>query len=442
MNKKISKMLLLATSLFIIGFLAMDTSRVMATVPYMSERVNVTPTGAKTMTGTGESDVSVSQDGRYVAFGTDGDDIIAGDTNNWWDIFVRDRKLGVTVRATLSETGAELIGRTDSDFKMSANGRFVLFAYRDADITSGPSNGKYQLYVRDLKNNTTEIAALTSTGGLSDINLSVLHSDISADGRYIVFSTDSSIMVPGDTNGRNDVFIRDRKLGTTELMSKDAIGSFGNGGSTYPSVSCDGAYVTFRSDATNLVANDINGHADVFLVDRASNNSIKNITISANGVSSRSKMSCNGETLILQSVASNLVPGDTNGVQDIFAYNMADESFQRVSLDTSGGEISSMATISVNNSISFSGRYVIFETNASLDSIDTNGTGDVYLRDLVDATTQIVTLRNNGAPSSRHSNRGAISLDGRTVVFMNLQDLIGGGGLDFSRNVYAAPTGI
>lgn len=441
MKKINSRCIYLLASLLFVGILLINNTIVVAVVPYLSERVHLTPTGGIPAGYVAGGTTSVSQDGRYVAFVSDANDIVVGDTNNWPDAFVRDRKLGTTIRASLSSTGAQLLSGT-TEAKMSDNGRYVLFTYRNTDATSDPTNGKYQVYIRDLKNNTTELAIVGSTGGLSSSNLSLENVDISADGRYVVFTALAADMTPG-SGTLGGVFIRDRKLGTTKLLSKSITTGLASGNVGRPVISCDGSYVAFEGTASDLVPGDTNGFKDIFLVDRINNNLISNITISGNGSSyGQLDVSCNGEVLVFVSIASNLVTGDTNGVNDVFAYSMIDQSIQRVSVDSSGNEITSTQSRTEKSSVDFSGRYVIFRTSAGLVSNDTNGLDDIYLRDLVDGVTQVVTLKNNGAPSTRQSNYQAISRDGRYVIFDNSEDLIGSGGLMPGGSPYIAPTGI
>lgn len=327
----------LVVSLLASAVLLLDNTHVFAIVPYINERVNVSSAGSQMTTGNLQDPAIISQDGRYVAFSTNESSLVSGDTNNNVDIFVRDRKLGTTVRANVSSTDAELSLGYTSGYKMSANGRFVIFASNNTNVVSGDTNGATDLFIRDLKNNTTERVSLTSTGGQSTGGTGG-EADISADGRYIVFLTAASDFVSGDTNGVTDVFVRDRKLGTTTLLSKSNAGILSNTQSRWPSISCDGSYVTFVSNATNLVASDTNGVRDVFLVDRIAGDSVTNITVNANGEvgNSFADISCNGEILVFRSEASNLVSGDTNSSPDIFAFNLADSTFERVNVDSAG----------------------------------------------------------------------------------------------------------
>ncbi len=429
----------------VIGGVTLQTSLATATMPYIFERVNLTHLGAQMSSTSNIQDPPIlSQDGRYVAFSTNDPNIVNGDSNNAPDVFVRDRKLGQNVRANVSDTGAQLPLGTEG-FKMSANGRFVAFKHYVQVTSMYASNGMWQVYVRDLKNNTTETVSLSTTGDLSNSSISFF--DISADGRFVTFSTDASNLVSGDTNNFSDIFIRDRKLGTTTLISKNSSGFVGNGSSVKPAISCDGSYVAFISSASDLAAGDTNGFADVFLVDRLSNDNITNITINGNnssGGSGEVDLSCNGSTVVFQSHASNLVANDTNSKLDLFAFNMVDSLIQRVNLDSSNSQSStSIIQDRSTNVVDFSGRYIVFASNATdLTTGDTNGKTDVFLRDIVDGTTQIVTRRNSSTQTSDASYYSSISLDGSEVIFMSHDGGLVGGDTNNNGDIFTAKTGI
>ena len=447
--RKVSRLktkVILAMSLLISTVLIIGSTNASATVPYITERVNLTPSSTQSTTSGNVQDAPVlSQDGRYVAFATSASDIVAGDTNNSPDIFVRDRKLGATVRANLTNSGAELPTGYGGSYKMSANGRFVLFTYRDSPLYV---NNKWQLYLRDLKNNSTERVSITATGGIPDNSISFF--DISADGRYVVFTTGATNVVSGDTNNALDIFVRDRKLGTTALLSKPNSGGIADGSSSKPSISCDGSYVVFSSQATNLVTGDTNGAQDLFLVDRIANNTISNLTINGNStngsnVSGDVDISCNGERVVFISHASNLVLGDTNNERDVFAYSMVNNSFERVNVDSSGNQTSGSTLYGLStNSIDFSGRYVAFVAgDDSLVTGDTNGTGDVFLRDIIDGTTQIISKRDASTQTTYNgSTYYTISLDGREVAFPSADTGLVSGDTNGTSDIFVSKTGI
>ena len=162
------------------------------------------------------------------------------------------------------------------------------------------------------------MASEASVGG----NKASFAPDVSATGRYVVFASDATNLVAGDTNGKRDVFLRDLQTGTTRLVSRGINGAKGNGPSYFPSVSNDGRYVAFMSDATNLVPGDTNGVTDAFRTDLSTGKTIRvSVATSgqrANGASGGVRMSANGDALVFGSAATNLAPRDTNNVNDVF----------------------------------------------------------------------------------------------------------------------------
>lgn len=443
MKSKLKIGALLVFSLVGSASLILESSRVSAVVPYINERVNLTNAGSQMASGNLQDRPQISQDGRYVAFSTTDTTIVSGDTNGNPDIFVRDRKLGTTVRANVSSAGAELSLGYSSGFKMSPNGRFVIFASKNNNVVPGDTNGVRDLFIRDLKNSTTERVSLTHTGGQS-AGAAEGEADVSADGRYVVFISAASDFVAGDTNGSYDIFVRDRKLDTTTLLSKSNSGMIANAQARWPSISCDGSYVTFVSGATNLVSDDTNGFSDVFLVDRIAGDEITNITLSGNGAvgSSYADVSCNGEKILLRSDASNLVAGDTNGVADIFMYNLFDGDFERVNVDSAGSQTSQPPQGPSMHAMDFSGRYVTFATNEALTPEDMNNVHDIFLRDTHDGTTQRVSKRSSATETSNLSTDPFMSLDGREVLFTSWDTGLVPGDTNGIPDIFVSKTGI
>ena len=222
--------------------------------------------GAAGLQGNNVSDeASISANGRYVAFESDASNLVSGDTNGYADVFVRDRKLHKTIRVSVSSAGVQG-DNISADPSISANGRIVAFVSLADNLGPGDSNAFLDVYARDRKLHKTARVSV-GTAGQQGNNDSYVPS-ISADGRYVAFESDASTLVPGDSNGHTDVFVRDRKLHKTVRVSVGTTGVQGNGPSYVPSISADGRYVAFTSDASNFVAGDSNGYSDVFVRDR------------------------------------------------------------------------------------------------------------------------------------------------------------------------------
>jgi Tol biopolymer transport system component len=262
---------------------------------------------------------SVSANGRFVAFDSAATNLVAGDTNGTSDVFVRNTVAGTTIRVSVKSDGtqADLASERPS---ISDDGRFVAFETLSALVPSD-TNGSVDIYVWDRATGSTSPVSVTSKGlfvpGQSRA------AAISGDGTKVAFWSDASSLVPGDTNGREDVFIRDLSAGTTVRVSLGAGGVQANGGSRDPSLTTDGSMVAFYSHATNLVANDTNAFSDIFVVTPATGAitraSRSTFGIQSNGPSVDSDISGNGLVVVFFSWASNLVSNDTNGVAEVFA---------------------------------------------------------------------------------------------------------------------------
>lgn len=242
-----------------------DNSGVDVFVRDLRAGTTVRATVAATPSGAGGGFApSISATGRYVAFLSDAGDVVAGDTNEEGDVFVRDLSAGTTTRVNVSSSGAQAEGGICclDGVTISATGRYVAFTTFADNLTPGDTAGM-DLFVRDRVAGTTTRASLTSTGG--ELNGDAEDPSISADGRYVAFASRATNAVPRDTNNRSDVFVRDRLAGRTTLVSVSTTGTQGNDDSAYPALSADGRAVVFGSRASNLVAGDTNEASDVFL---------------------------------------------------------------------------------------------------------------------------------------------------------------------------------
>jgi Tol biopolymer transport system component len=365
-------------------------------------------------------DPSVSADGRYVAFVSEADNLVPGDTNLQSDIFVHDRLSGAIERVSVDSSGNQ--GNTNSDTpSISADGRFVAFESYADNLVPGDTNHRRDVFVHDRLSGTTELVSVDS-GGLQGDDISIAPS-ISADGRYVAFQSDAHNLVPGgDTNAGPDTFVHDRLSGTTERMSVDSGGVQGDGASTAPSISADGRYVAFQSSSHNLAPGaDTNASPDIFVHDRLSGATerVSNDPSGAagSGSSSAPSISADGRYVAFVSEANDLVPGDTNGQSDIFVHDRLNGTIERVSLD-SGGVQANGANGFSRPPISADGRFVAFDgSSTNLVSGDTNGFFDVFVRDRSSGTTERLSVSSNGVQGDSDSSQPSISADGRYVAF-------------------------
>jgi Tol biopolymer transport system component len=262
---------------------------------------------------------AISDNGRFVAFYSYASDLVPDDGNGFPDIFVHDRKLGTTELISSDSDGNEGTGSSFSP-DISANGRYIVYGSESANLVPGDNNFDFDIFIHDRKLGTTERISV-SPGGADALGPS-FDPDISANGRFVTYSSLASGLVPEDDDNASDVFVYDREKGTTELVSVSSNGTEGNLGSAQPTISDDGRYVTFQSDATNLVPGDDNNATDVFVRDRETDTttllSVARGGTTGNGGSFEPAISGNGHYVAYTSSASDLVSDDDNGFFDIF----------------------------------------------------------------------------------------------------------------------------
>jgi len=343
------------------------------------ERVSVDSAGTQ---GNGDSAYAgISADGRFVSFASRSTNLVPGDTNNWQDTFVRDRLLGTTERVSLSSSGLQ--GNKDSfGGSVSADGRYVAFMSQASNIVTPDYVSTLDCFVRDRLNGTTLRVSNTYAGGPG--NLHSYWPVISADGRFVAFHSAASNIIATDFNGTIDVFVYDMASGVNQLVSRSSAGVQGDFASSYPSISADGRFVAFHSIALNLVPGDTNMLQDVFVRDLVGGTT-ERISLGAGGVQADADcgwavISADGNSVSFESAATNLVPGDTNNSVDIFLADHSRATLERVDLDNAGLQANAGC---VGSSVSADGRWVAFASSATnLVPADSNGVDDIFVRDL------------------------------------------------------------
>jgi Tol biopolymer transport system component len=387
----------LTTAAGLIGLGAMILPATAQTI----ERVSI-PTGGGQANGDSGAYTAISADGRFVAFPSFATNLVPGDTNNTTDVFVHDRQTGVTTLVSVDSAGNQLGGQQTA---ISADGRFVVFG----------SNG---LFVHDRQTGETSQVNVASDG--TQGNGTSQFPAISADGRFVAFASNATNLVPGDTNGVPDIFVHDRQTGATTRVSVDSAGNQGNSNSEIPSISADGRFVVFDSFATNLVPG---GTVDlqIFLHDRASGHT-EQVSVDSAGSQPNlfsgelASISADGRFVAFESFASNLVAGDTNGNPDVFVRDRLTGQVERVSVDSAGNQGNSY---SFQPAISANGRFVAFYSVATnlVASGPTNGQAQVYVHDRTTHRTELVSVNSIGVQGNNGSFAPAISADGQFVAF-------------------------
>jgi Tol biopolymer transport system component len=326
-----------------------------------------------------------------------------------------------TTRESVASSGAQgLFWSFMGD--MTPEGRFVVFMSFADDLVANDTNGCEDIFLRDRLSGTTRLVSVSS-GGAQGAGSS-LDPDVSDDGRWIVFQSTAPNLVPGDANGKSDVFLHDASTGATTRISVDAAGGDANDSSFDPTISGDGRFAAFTSLGTDLASGDTNGSADVFVRDlQTGTTTIVSVSAAGalgNGPSHSPTLSSTGRYVVFGSLAGNLVPGDTAGVLDVFVRDLATGEVTRASVGSGGVEATGSSTCEIA-SISPDGRFLPFTSEATnLVPGDTNGKADVFLRDFQTGTTTLVSVDTLGAQGDGSSFHGLVTPDGRYVAFSSV----------------------
>jgi Tol biopolymer transport system component len=326
---------------------------------------------------------SISATGRYVVFISSALNL-AQPVISWpaplANVFLRDLSNGSTTVVSLGASGQAANGSSDSA-SVSSDGRYVAFTSQGTNLTTPAGSGHVEVYLRDMIAGTTTRVTVPPSSPSSFPNGSSTQVSISASGDWIAFASGASNLIAGDVNSVQDIFLYSRLSASLSGVTVNPLNLIGNGESHSPRVSDTGEFVAFYSSASNLTPGDTNANLDVFVWERADDTftraSRSAAGASGNGASYGGSVSSDGVWVAFASSASNLVTGDTNGGGDVFRKNLATGAIERVSVSSAGQQASGS---SATSSCSSDGRFVAFESSAaSLVPGDTNGAGDVFL---------------------------------------------------------------
>ncbi len=363
----------------------------------------------------------VSGDGRYVAFQSDATNLTPINLGGFINVFVYDRLAGTTVLASLPPAGGTFAGASTCP-AISADGRYVVFQTTEGFLTV--------VYRRDLATNTTVMASESSADGPPADGC--FNPCVSGDGRYVTFHSSSWDLIanpPG--NFYYDLYRRDMNTaasaGGNELVNFDAGGSEPSVDSGWATLSADGRYVAFETEA-GIDAADNNGAWDVYVRDMQQTAAAGLVRVSADlaigdsdGNSHNPSISADGNWVAFESLATNLVPGDTNTLCDVFLAARSGGPIRRVSVHSSGAQAQGgFGAGSAWASVSGDGRFVAFHSDTfNLVDGDTNQAADVFVHDVVSGTTTRASVRTFGGQSGLNqvSRFASISDDGRFVAF-------------------------
>ncbi|MDH6624995.1 Tol biopolymer transport system component [Streptomyces sp. LBL] len=393
-----------------------------------TERVSVTAEGgqANDFSGVG----GISANGRYIAFASSATNLVPGDSNGFSDIFVKDLHTGTIERVNVADDGSQADNEALT-YSMSANGRYIAFSSYADNLAPGDTPDALDVFVHDRLTGRTEVLVKAGVAWAQTDEPS-----ISANGRYVAFTSSRSDLVPGDTNDRRDVFVRDRWKKTTERVSVADDGTQTDGFSEGAAISADGTRIGFRTQFS-LDGDDEAGarpdapgvrrpEAFIFYVHDTRSGRTVLAAHTGDGVPVAVRgdigLSPDGRYALYASEWPEIVPGDTNDKRDVFAKDLVTRATRRLTLAYDGSEPNDHsaggAALSADN------RHVVFTSSAdNLVPGDTNGVADAFVRDLVTGEVQRVDVTEDGAQSDRAQRTSpVVDAFGRTVAFTSAED--------------------
>ena len=355
----------------------------------------------------------ISANGQFVVFESTAPDLVVGDTNGLKDIFVYNRLTRETVRASVSTSGRE--GKAESIApSISGDGRFVAFESEGFTFTQGYDYMGPRIFVRDMVLGTT-IRIGSSPPGVTALAGWSQAPSISSDGRYVAYHSSVNV-VPDDTNGKYDIFVYDMVMGSTIRASLSSSGVQGNQGSKNPSMSSDGRYVAYTSEASNFALNDSLGNSDIFRRDLDQATTVR-VSVSTIGGdpwddSDFPSISADGNLICFTTRAGNLVPGDNQHTVDAFVRDVSAGTTRRASLTSTGSPVTCvMATISED------GRYVCFTSTGNVVPPNQSGWQDAYVRDLLMNSSSRISEALGGGRGNDVTSSVSLSANGQVASF-------------------------
>lgn len=347
-------------------------------------RVSTDSSGNEANSGSWYS--SISSNGRYVVFDSGASNLVSDDTNGQWDIFRKDLQTGTTVRVSTDSIGNQANSGSDWASSISSDGRYVAFSSAANNLVAGDTNSKKDIFRKDLQ--TGEIEIVSTDQSDSQADAASWDPSMSADGRYIAFHSGAANLVSGDTNGTGDIFRKDMETKEIVRATTDSLGNQAYGYSDSPSISSDGRYIVFFSVASNLVSGDTNAKKDIFRKDLETSQTVRvnvdSVGNQANDESNYSSISSDGRYVVFDTKASNLIPNDSNNDWDVYRKDMQTDEITRINVNSLGyqSDFSSKYTEKAPT-ISSDGRFIVFDSIASdMVSGDSNIKYDIFFADM------------------------------------------------------------
>lgn len=347
----------------------------------------------------GIADLAMSGDGRYVVYSSPATDMVSGDTNGKWDVFLRDTTLETTELISMSASGA--LGNGDSRYpEVSEDGRYVVFQSFASNLVAGDVNTEADTFLVDRSLGTIRLVSVSTLGVQQNFgSYAPRGCDVSDDGRYVAWVSLATNLSPFDVfgHGDRDVYFRDMIAGTTSLVSIAYLGDQRDGG-WEPSVSADGTLVSFTSNSWLIHPDDSDSNDDVFVWHRSTGYlEIASQTAAGfggtGGNSRRSRITPDGRYVVFESSATDLHADDTTTSQDIYLRDRTTEVTELVSYNSDGtvyaGSYSTSSPGCTEAAVSADGRYVSFHAGRWMTDCEATG---AYLRDRTDSLTELVGI--------------------------------------------------
>ncbi|MFH8406562.1 TolB family protein [Streptomyces sp. NPDC018019] len=383
-----------------------------------TERVGVAADGTQ---GNGFSGApALSANGRFVAFTSEATNLGPSDTNGHQDVYVKDLRTGKVGLASVGSTGTPGDGLSGSP-GISADGRYVAFYSSATNLVPGDTNGEGDVFVHDRRTGRT--TSPTAGAGRSPYGFGVQNFALSGSGRHLAFGSYRPDLVPGDTNERLDVFVHDVQKETTERVSVASDGTQGDGASGFPSISADGRRVGFTSKATHLTPAGPGFRRpppqDPMYVHDLDTGRTRAASLSSTdavvGVSPSPRLGPDGRYAVFSAVADDVVPDDTNGTYDLFARDLETGTTRLLSRAHDGSQANGWSS---DGRLSADNRWLFF-TSAATNLVpgDTNGQVDGFVRDLRTGRVERINVGEDGGQSASWTDIAAPDAAGRLAAF-------------------------
>lgn len=409
------------TVVLVAGTVVFAPATGVAIAPDTTVRASVATDGTQANGESGHADLS--ENGRYVSFWSWASNLVPGDTNGWGDIFLRDTESNETTCVSVSLDGDPAFRGATNDCDISGTGRYVAFTSDSSDLVADEDpDGYSDVFVRDMQSAETTLVSQSSLGVRG--NYYSGGPSVSADGRYVAFFSQASDLVPGDTNSRQDVFVRDLQLGVTTRVSTGPAGEQGDNHSFYPKISKDGTKVAFLTYSTTFAADDTSDRADIY-IKTIDGGAIERVNVKPDGGESSVEVALNdymglsadGRYVAFASRAGDLVSAPVQTGDCIYVRDTESDVTTAPVHATDGGLPDSSADFP---SMSSDGSLVAFGSAASnLVEDDTRGYFDQFVVDVATGECVRASVASGGEDANSAASEGRIAADGTAMAFVS-----------------------